>query len=230
MIFFRRLLRLPTPVELGWSDHNALGSRDFTPYQEGKTWEDWREHCRKQYPVRYFLAEVLPLVIKMSLLWPMGRVRDWVLDHVVPSRRCHILDLRGVDPLVTYRHGYMDPCHVFWLAGWASLMRWNRESAEGKNPRQWMTPEMHADLGYQAQLQTYDEAIALVEYWTVTRIERDRRCSDLYRVVKTIAPTPENRERYEAATDEWLSYYRESESLEDSMFMRLVAIRCHLWD
>lgn len=55
------LVKLPTPNELGWSDrHNALGMRSLTPFQEGKTWEDWDAYCAKNHPVKYFIVERIP--------------------------------------------------------------------------------------------------------------------------------------------------------------------------
>lgn len=230
MLLLRRWLKLPTPVELGWSDVNALGMREFTPYQEGNTWDDWQEHCQKHYPVRYFLAEVFPFWFDRWFMWPLGRLRDWVLDHCLPSRRYHVFDLRGIDPLWKYRHGYVDPSHVFWLAGWGSLVRWYRESAADKDPRSWMTAEQQADPMHHAQLKSYDELVALHHYWTVTRIERDQRCTELYNAANAVEPTAENRERYEAVQAEWLEHYRESQTLDESMWLRLAAMRAHLWD
>lgn len=223
----RRWLRLPTPVDLGWSNSNALGMREFTPYQEGKTWEDWDAHCKAHYPVRYFLSEVLPLWIQMWFIWPLGRLRDWVLDHVVPRRRYHFLDLRGIDPISEYSHGYLDPCTVFYLAGWASLMRWHRE--DRNDPRQWMTAEMLADPIHKDQIEHHDEAMHLVHYWTVTRKEREDRDHALYLIVKGIDTIPENKEAYEEANHAWLEHHRESERLDEEMWLRLAAIRQFLW-
>ena len=160
MVFLRRWLRLPSPVDLGWSKTDALGMRRFTPYQEGKTWEDWHEYVQIRYPIRYFLAEAVPEWGKHWLIWPIRRFWAWLLDYLLPSRRYHLLDLRGVDPLSSYRHGYLDPCEMFRLAGWAALMRWHRESGS----RQWVD-----------QRERYREAAELILYWTVTRIQRQAR-------------------------------------------------------
>lgn len=229
MLFLRRLLRLPTPVDLGWSESNALGMREFTPYQEGHTWEDWRGHCRAHYPVRYFLSEIFPLWFSARFVWPLRRLRDWVLDYTVASRRHHKLDLRGIDPLMSeYRHGYLDPCTVFWLAGWHALMRWSREYRN--NPREWMSPEEQAAPENQGFLQSYDELKELVAYWTVERLARDAHSHGCYEAMKEIEPTAENREAYEAASTKWLQARRAQEAREEEMWMRLCAMRAHLWD
>lgn len=198
--------------------------RQFTPYQEGKTWEDWADHMRAHYPVRYFLSEVLPLWVKRRFVWPWQRLRDWVLDHAVPSRRYHLLDLRGIDPLSHYRHGYLDPCDVFWLAGWASLMRWHRESAGVKTQR-----ELDLNLD-STRHKLYCEALELVHYWTVTRAERAKESERLRAIVDEIQTTLENQSRYEAARDEWLEQYQASEKLEEAMWLRLAPLRPLLWD
>jgi hypothetical protein len=222
-LLLRRWLRLPSPVDLGWSDTDALGMRQFTPYQEGKTWEDWTDYVRAHHPVRYFLAEILPLWVQRRFIWPVERFCSLVLDHVLSSRRYHLLDLRGVDSLSHYRHGYLDPSEVFRLAGWASLMRWYRESGRDKDQRHW-----GLELDSQ-QLKQYCEALELVNYWSVIRVERETRCDQLYAAVAAIPTTPENQQRYEAARDIWLQHFRESEDLEEAMWLRLAALRSFLW-
>jgi hypothetical protein len=220
-----KLIRLPSPVDLGWSEHNALGMRQFTPYQEGKTWEDWRDYVREKHPVKYWVNEEFPRWVKSTFVWPFERLRNKVLDHVVPSRRYHLLDLRGIDPLAEYRHGYLDPCQVMWLAGWGSLMRWHRESNTLGNSLDQLHPET-PDI----QKAQYAEANALVHYWTVERIERDQRTTDFHNILDNIPITPENQAAYEKARDEWVDLYRESVQLEEKMWLRLAALRPFLWD
>jgi len=218
----RRWFRLPSPVDLGWSNSDALGLRQFTPYQEGKTWEDWVDHVRAHYPIRYVLLELLPMWVRRWVVWPLRRLRALVLDHALPRRRYHLLDLRGVDPLSVYRHGYLDPCEVFRLAGWACLLRWYRESGAEYDQRD-LDPES-------TQFKQYDQAIELVHYWTITRVARDKQCDHLRAAVDRIPATPENRARHEAAKDHWLDHYRLSEELEEQMWLRLAALRPFLWD
>jgi hypothetical protein len=214
---WRHWFRLPTPIDLGWSDRDALGLRQLTPYQEGRTWEDWAAHVRAHYPVRYFLNEVLPLWLKSWFVWPLERCWAWLLDHLVPSRRYHLLDLRGVDPIDRYQHGYIDPCDQFRIAGWASLMRWYREGGHDSETSDELRSKQHS------------EALDLVHYWTVTRLEREARCNQLRAAVTAIPTTADNRERYEAASDAWYCYFRENGQLDEAMWLRLAALRPYLW-
>lgn len=225
--FLRRWLRLPSPVDLGWSTDDALMLREFTPYQDGKSWEDWHEHCRKHYPAQYFLVRTLPFFLKRWIVWPAERMVSTVLDYCLPSRRHHVFDLRGIDPLSDYQHGYLDPCQVFWLAGWGALLRWNRE-AGCKDPRDGMLEGDQEQ--YRAQLESYDELKGLVHYWTVTRVERDKCNRQLYNAAVAITPTPPNRELYEAAQRSWLDHCWETERLEEDMWLRLAKMRSYLWD
>jgi len=217
--------RLPSPVDLGWSETDGLGLRQFTPYQEGKTWEDWDDYVRAEYPGRYFLVERVPRWFRRWFVWPLRHFRDLVLDHVLPSRRYHRLDLRGIDSLSAYRHGYLDPSEVFWLAGWASLMRWhgeNRKRRERSQAKGELEPES-------THSQQYYEALDLVRYWTVVRMEREKHCDTLRAAVDAILPTLANRDSYEAAQDAWLHHFRESQDLEQKMWLRLAALRTFLW-
>jgi len=221
--FLRHWLVLPSPIDLGWSESDALGLRQFDPYHEGKTWEDWTDHVKQHYPVRYFLLEVVPRWFRSWVVWPSRRIYELILDHLLPSRRYHQLDLRGVDPLSVYRHGYLDPCDVFWLAGWASLMRWDRERRRDTGTRK---VEIERNSTSSTQ---YAEALELVHYWTVTRIEREEQCNQLHAAVNAILPSMANRERYEAAQDVWLKHFRASQELDQSMWSRLSALRTFLW-
>lgn len=226
VLYLRRLFRLPSPADLGWSDDDALMLREFTPYQDGKSWEDWHQFCRHNYPVKYFLVVTLPFLLKRWFVWPARRMVSAVLDYCLPSRRYHVLDLRGIDPLSQYSHGYLDPCEVFWLAGWGSLLRWHREEAERHDLSQLSAEEQAA---YHAQLESYGELKQLVHYWTVTRIRREHETQQLYQAAMAVRPTPENRALYEAAQRRWLDHCRETERLEDEMWLRLARLRSHLW-
>lgn len=227
-----RPFRLPSPVDLGWSEHNALGMREMQPYHEGKTWEDWDDYCRKHHPVLFFLWEVLPLWFKLHFLWPIERVKDWILDHTV--RRYHFLDLRGIDKLHDYRHGYIDPCEVFRLAGWASLMRWYRESERHghlHDPRSWATEEQLAeDEGLRDQRDRFVAACELVKYWTITRIEQSKAVDALWDAMEAIKPTQENKPIYDAAHTAWYNARMAADALEREQWLKLAAIRESLWD
>jgi hypothetical protein len=220
-----KFLELPGPRELGWSDHDCLGLRDFTPYQEGKTWEDWTAYVKEHYPVRYFLVETIPDWFRPTKMM----VKDawyWVKCHTLPSHRFHLLDFRGVDPLHEYTHGYMDPCSIMKLAGWAAL-RIYIEKEEPWDPSERYTAEELEAQGLTHQKADYDEAMALYHWWMVERGEEEAERMRLYRVMKDTPHT--NVEEYRAAKEPWHTAYDAHEAKEEEMFLRLVKLRPRLW-
>jgi len=219
----RNPFRLPSPKELGWTQHNSLRLEFFSPYQEGRSWEEWHTHCKQHYPVRYWVTKTLPRWWYRKIGVRFETCTAWLLDHLLPSRRHHILDLRGIDQISEYKHGYLDPSTVLWLVGWYCLVQWweSREST--------LTVEYFSGPEMASMLKVHLEAKDLYEYWTVTRIERSKEGDARAAAFHAIKPTPENRSHYEAARAHWLSYFQESEKIEDEMWSRLAALRPHMW-
>lgn len=219
-----KFFHLPTPRELGWSS-DALGSRAFTPFQEGHTWEDWEEHVRAKYPIRYFLLETLPNTVWYPLRRFFKTTFYWLRCHLLPGSRYHLLDLRGVDPLPpAYTHGYLDPCTVMQLAAWAALRAYVAEGPS--DPGVWGTPEELAG-SLKDQKFFYDEAMELHEWWMHGRAVEQAKGDALYKAVD--ASVPAGKEAHEAATKAWLDYYRWMEEHEEEQFLRLCRIRRTLW-
>jgi len=224
--WYRRPFHLPGPKELGWSTTGALGSRLWTPFQEGKTWEDWEEHIQRTYPYRYFVVVTVPRIFR-----PLWRACDrfgyWLKCHLLRSYRFHLLDLRGVDPLSDYTHGYMDPCQTMYLAGWAALRSYI-EKEQPENPASLATPEQLQEEHFIDWQSAYDEAVALHRWWTIERAQEENESEKLYAVVRAAAET-RNRALYEEASKTWLAYRNKLEEKEQEQFLRLAKIRPRLW-
>lgn len=212
---------LPSPKDLGWSEHNALKMDCFSPYQEGKSWEDWHRYVKEKYPFRYFLAHTVRDFFAHRI-YRFKRQIEMIKDRFFDRR--HLLDLSRVSRLEGEPpcYGYTDPCYRFYLAGWACLEAWIAEGP--RNPH--LDKNEFDDTLYTGM---YDEAMALHHYWTVTRQERELESVRLHRISESIDPTPENREQWEKAKDEWVAYFQRTERIEQEMFMRLAAIREFLW-
>lgn len=186
-------------------------------------WEDWDVHMRRNYPVRYFLWETVP-----NALWPLWRslkaAHYWLRCHLLPSCRYHLLDLRGVDPLSTYTHGYVDPCEVMRLSAWAALRAYVAEGPT--DPATWATPEeLAGDL--KDQKFHYDEAMELHRWWMQGRAVEQAKVDALYEATRVAISDGED--AYRAATKVWLDYYRWMEEHEEEQFLRLCKIRRTLW-
>lgn len=214
-----KFLHLPTPTELGHPD-DSLPSREWTPDAVGYTWEDWEAEVRGRYPVRFWLTRTMPDFFR-PVWW---RVRDavyWLRCHVVPRYRYHLVDLRGVDPLVPYTHGYLDPCSVMRLAAWKALRDYV-EKAGPTDPASWATPAELAEPHLKAQKDRYDEVMALYRWWMVERADDDAAVSELYRLTRQ----PETRE---ASLKAWLDANDQVDRRDEEMFLRLAKLRPFLW-
>lgn len=112
MLFLRKLLKLPSPIELGWSDHDALEDEGWSdPPFHGKTWQDWRRTVKSMHPIKYWIAETVGDFLRYKIWLPMTRpfetARYWLVSHLVPKRRYHMLDLRQPGP-EGYKYGWCD--------------------------------------------------------------------------------------------------------------------------
>lgn len=214
-----KFLHLPTPTELGHPS-DFLPSREWTPDVEGYTWEDWEAEVRARHPVRFWLTRTLPDFFRPA--W--WRVRDaiyWVQCHVQARHRHHLVDLRGVDPLVPYTHGYLDPCSVMRLAAWKALLDYV-EKCGPVDPASWATPAELAEPVLKDQKARHDEAMALYRWWTVDRIAEDATLQKLYRMTRD----PTTRDAHMQA---WLDANDLADRKDEEMFLRLAKLRPFLW-
>src|SRR6185295_2256450 len=96
--FWKKLVGLPSPRDLGWSQHNALEDEEFSDEPKGKTWQDWHRYVKQLHPTKYFIVESLPKFFRYNVYWPIKRPIEkahyWLVSHLIPSRRYHMLDLR----------------------------------------------------------------------------------------------------------------------------------------
>lgn len=231
----RKLFKLPGPKELGMSERDALGCRELTPFQDGPTWDDWREIVQEKHPIKYFLSEKLvPAVV-----WPVQRVvKDswyWVKCHTLPSYRFHKLDFRGVDPLHKYTHGYIDPCTVMQWGAWAALRIYVEKELIHEhyaNPEAYTEEDRNSDWFNEQKRQRYDEPMALYKYWMEDRAaekKEEDRLFALTKINRKNALDKLSKADYDKASEEWLAYHRACEAREQEMFMKLCALREYLW-
>lgn len=218
------MLDPPSPKDLGWSESGALGMRSITPFQPGKTWEDWHKYVRKHYPVRSALMGTKAYLVRK---WKrLGDVVYWIKCHTLPSYRFHLLDLRDVDPIRPYTYGYISPGDAIELAAWVCLKRYVERA---RDPADWATPEQLED-DVKQQKADFDEAEALYIYWTKERKElRDRTMSLFHKMEaeskEALKTTKEPTEEYNLARQSWLESHDLEAQRAEEMLLRLVKIR-----
>jgi hypothetical protein len=74
--------------------------------------------------------------------------------------------------------------------------------------------------------------MALYRYWMEERAaekKEEDRLFQLSQIDKKNALEAVNREAYDKASKEWISYHRACEAREQEMFLKLCAIREYLW-
>src|SRR5574339_627384 len=182
MLFLRKLFKLPTPVDLGWSEYNALEDEDFSDEPQGKTWQDWHRTVKQMHPVKYWIAETFGDFVRYKI-WlrftrPFRNAHYWFVSHFVPSRRYHMLDLRQPchkDEINEvgdcYRYGWRDVPEKMLYAMFNLLGEYlNKENPHDLT--QWYTREqIEADEGMKRQQADIEEARAIYHWWTITRHE-----------------------------------------------------------
>jgi hypothetical protein len=237
MLFLRKLFKLPSPVDLGWSEYNALEDEDFSDEPKGKTWQDWHRAVKEMHPVKYWIAETFGDFVRYKVWFPIKRPFEtahyWFVSHFVPSRRYHMLDLRqprkvgDVINLDCYRYGWRDVPEKMLYAMFNLL----GEYLNDENPHdltQWYTREqIEADEGMKKQQADIEEGRAIYQWWTVGRHEEEEMHSKLlHDWCEARRAKASNKEHLW----EMLQQYKEyQENKTDEMIARLMKIRRTLW-
>jgi hypothetical protein len=82
------------------------------------TWEKWERTTRKRYPIRFFLQERLPLILKSIFVWKIQSMYWWVRYHTV--NRYHVIDIGSKENGWTY--GYSDTRELMLYAMFSLLV------------------------------------------------------------------------------------------------------------
>lgn len=235
MLFFRKLFKLPTPVDLGWSKHNALESAFFSDEPKGKTWEDWHATVKEMHPVKYWIAETATDFIRYNIWFPIKRpfvnAHYWLVSYLIPSRRYHMLDLRqpcrkGSDQSC-YRYGWCDAPEKMLYAMFNLLGEYLNKEEPGDLSLYYTHEQIEADIYLKAQHEAFEEANAIYYWWTVTRHEENTYCDKLF---DDYLKAKKNKE----PSREFLQIsHRTQEKINedkvDEMVARLMKIRRTLW-
>jgi hypothetical protein len=218
-----KIFRLPSPKELGWSDSNALASRHFPNGKEEKTWEDWEEKMRAEYPIRHFLGDTLPRWFRVKWRIYVHDPWYWFVSHVVPSRRYHMLDLRQAKP--GYRYGWLDSDSQIVYALFNILNNFVEHEMPG-----WYCPSEEevaeeAHLAYQRNAWLETKAI---HYWWNTERPRQQKAHD-----ELLHAWSEARKidgpNVQQLWDDMKKTEKVLEDKEEEMIIRLIKIRRTLW-
>lgn len=225
-----KIFRLPSPKELGWTvdDHNALPMALFRQVgDDSHTWEDWDEKMRKEYPIRYFLAETVPFWFNTRIKRRLHDVWHYIASHVVPSRRYHMLDLRQPKQKgkYSYRFGWLDSDSKMVYALFNILNTFVKDEL----PNMYCPSEedVQANPHLLTQRMTYLEVKAIHYWWNVERLRQHKVHDDmLHNWAEAKRAHDPNEHQL------WVDLQKLEADLndkEDEMIGRLIKIRRSLW-
>lgn len=233
----KKLFKLPSPVDLGWSKYNALEDEEFSDNPQGKTWQDWHRTVKAMHPVKYWFSETLVNFVRHKIYWPIKHpVSDahyWLVSHIIPGRRYHMLDLRQTHhhdtnhPDKCYHHGWIDVPDKMLFALFNLLGEYlNKEKPHDLT--QWYSRDkIESDEGMKTQQASLDEARAIHHWWISERDnqidERNHLQHLWYEAKKDKDP---QREIYWTKLKELDA---KLEDKDDEMVVRLMKIRRTLW-
>lgn len=217
----RKWIRPPSPVELGMSKYNSLPSKRFNPFCEDICWEDWREEVKKDYPIRYFISEVIPHYWAVKVTMPIFDFKWKVIDFF---RRPHLLDTRNRE----YKGGYVDPSEQFLYAGVECLRRYLFDERGPTNYRDLYSEQEIDQEGLRDWQKHYDECWALWNYWVYIRPNLVKKRHQQYLNMEAAAEE-NNKTAYDKYRQNWISSRVEEEKLEKEFMEGLLEIRRGMW-
>lgn len=233
MNFLKKIIHLPTPVELGQSERNAL------PYDEEDeySWADYHKEVKESYPVKYFLAHTIPHLWRVKVSMNIDHFFYWLKS--VTYKKYHLLDLRqpkNDDHIDNYRWGWLDECDQLIYANFNILVNYYEgvknckysydatDEGIAKLEKEFNDPE---DIGIESQIHMLKEVKDLRQYWVIDRKnstrEIDRLRTDWYKNRNEDKKT--GNERWNKLNKAEEDFYNE----EEEMLIRLIKIRRGLW-
>ncbi len=206
------------------------------------TWEDFYAEAKKKYPVRYFLSHDLPHWWRVHVSLPIEHFTDWVVCHVVPSRRFHMLDLRQPkdEEGYPYRYGWIDSDRQILYSCFNILVRFIEREHGGKDKYLEYIAFQEEDCSqefpeWQEKCRNQREILDIYLWWKETRPATNKAISealtkwhDLYRPVQSkeeAEVTPGLAEADKLHKDLEAAY----EVAETKRLARLIELRHLLW-
>jgi hypothetical protein len=128
---YKKLFKLPSPIELGWSKSNALGMRSLKSSNQDKTWEDYEEYCKKNHKIKSFLQYTVYDNIS-GWYYSSSRYISHLKDKYI--RKPHLLNLSGnlLEHNYKYKTGYLDPDSQLLLSFITIVNNYVKELSESR--------------------------------------------------------------------------------------------------
>jgi len=233
----KNLFRLPTPKELGKSDHNALPI-DFFDDAGQYTWERYKEEIKQKYPIRNFLFNTLTMWFRVHIIMNISHAWYWLRCHTY--NKYHLLDIRqphNEGSRDNYKWGWVDECNQILLANF-SILTQHLEIRNNSEYHYSATPEGAQKLydsykndpnGWDGSEQAAEliELYTLNKYWTIDRKIADKENQQLLTEWHDARKNKQN-----DAEEKWNKLQlsdAQFKQTEEDMLIRLIKIRDRLW-
>jgi hypothetical protein len=220
---------LPSPIKLGMSDSNALGSRHFGNQPGQPTWDDWEEKVKEMMPVRYFLVEELVPWFKLQWRKYVTDPVYWLKCHFLKSHRYHMLDLRQPANkefgFPAYKYGWIDSDTKISYA----LLNILNTFVKDEMPHKYCPSEEEviAEPHMQHQRSAWLETKAIHYWWNVERLRQQKTHDELLH--KWSEAHKVNAPETQQLWDEMKKAEQALEDKEEEMLIRMIKIRRSLW-
>lgn len=241
---WKKLFRLPGPKDLGMSEsNNVMPSRFFANFKGELSWEDYEDKIKELFPVRFFFAYIFYDFIRYDVWFkissPIGKLWHYLVSHLIPSRRYHMLDLRqpksNVFTVDHYRYGWIDVTEKILLANFALL----NEFVEKEVPNSYFVPsdedikntsdKYGEKTSLIRQRDIHHEIMEIYNWWNSGRKAEAKEKNKLltnWSDFRKIDPCSFETEKA------WKDMQNAEEAFEaktEEMLIRLIKIRNYLW-
>lgn len=241
MIYFKKLIKIPGPKDLGMGKSNNAMAIDLFNNNNQPTWESYYARIKKEYPVKYFFASTFPSFFDRryrTVKRHFTKFTYWVKCHLKKNHRHHSLDLTQPKMItLTNADGSTRQIHNedHYDYGWIDIdtkmlfAMFNLLNDYVKNELKVITEE---DIKKEPQLlsfkQEQDEVLAIHHWWNVERKLKQEEMNTL--TDKWYYLSKKKRKLASARA------FKESENATaafeiqtDEMIARLMKIRRTLW-
>lgn len=219
---------LPSPIALGMSDSNALGSKHFGNQTGQVTWEQWEEKVKALRPIRYFIIEEFLPAIRQKYRKYMTEPIYWIKCHTITKYKYHLIDIREPksDPR-SYHYGWIDSDNKMVLALFAIL----NDFVKNQLPNLYCPSEedVEEDPSLITQRNNWLEIKAIHYWYNVERKRQEKFYDSLLEKWsdsrKGLNPNPVSHQLW---TELQKHEDQEKEKLEE-MITKLIKIRGSMW-
>lgn len=230
-MWLEKICGLPTPKDLGMSKSNALGSREFTPDQEGPMWEDYYDFLSKMYKKqykRYKLIKDIDFWISVHIIMNIEEFIYFIKSNTY--RKHHMLDLRQPKDVKfghdSYRWGYIDVEHKLTYAVFNLVEMY----INGGNHIKFSEEDLK-DPSVKEQNEIHLKIKDLLEWWKIDRKAQHEEYDRLLKTWSVLHKIKEKRKNGEAdaAHDKLHEHEKMMEEELQEKLIEVIKLKQYLW-